>query len=319
MARRRRNDSMLRELRERKYRLRGSGGSGAKLIPNSDSDFAHMARIFANHIEANAERFGIAHEQVANLGERVAAFRDALHKTITHATCGPSATGIKNTARVNAEAIVRTIANLVRVQPLITDVDRLHLNIHKRPQKLKRRECPDVAPVLMFKGSTDPNGSAYGSAKHILEYANDFDRASNAKPRGVARLELFVDLVPPTEPIPVHPGQRRAGQLWYLRSFTTARFEVEPPVLRDGTPMRVCYWGRWADTKGNTGPFSKTCVARVEGDQLMLPGAQQLPVFDERHRRKNVVGRLPQQFGGFQGAVVVESGARYALPEQIER
>jgi len=76
----------------------------------------------------------------------------------------------------------------------------------------------------------------------------------------------------------------------------------------------VCYWGRWADAKGNVGPFSKTCVARVEGDQLALPGAPSVPVFDERHRRKNVVKQLPEQFAGVEAKVVVESGARYALP-----
>jgi hypothetical protein len=33
-----------------------------------------------------------------------------------------------------------------------------------------------------------------------------------------------------------------------------------PPV-----PMLVVYWARWADAKGEVGPFSQTCVARVEG------------------------------------------------------
>jgi hypothetical protein len=64
--------------------------------------------------------------------------------------------------------------------------------------------------------------------------------------------------------------------VWYLRSFSTSRFEVEFPYLSDGTPALVVYWGRWADARGGFGPFSKTCVARVEGG---VPGGMQLPVY----------------------------------------
>ena len=38
--------------------------------------------------------------------------------------------------------------------------------------------------------------------------------------------------------------------------------------MNDGTPRLVVYWARWADARGGVGPFSKTCVARVEGGAL---------------------------------------------------
>jgi hypothetical protein len=37
-------------------------------------------------------------------------------------------------------------------------------------------------------------------------------------------------------------------------------------------PMRVVYWGRWADSTGNVGPFSATAVAWIEGGSTNLPG-----------------------------------------------
>jgi hypothetical protein len=38
-------------------------------------------------------------------------------------------------------------------------------------------------------------------------------------------------------------------------------------------PMRVVYWGRWADSSGEVGPISATCVAWVEGGtDRFLPG-----------------------------------------------
>ena len=91
---------------------------------------------------------------------------------------------------------------------------------------------------------------------------------------GRARLELFVDLVPLNEPIPAHPGERSGGRLWYLRSFTTSRFEVDFPRLVVGdrpVPMRVAYWGRWADSTGGVGPFSQTCVSPLEQSEYALP------------------------------------------------
>lgn len=314
MPRYRRVNHDLKDLRERKYRLRAGGPRGVvKFIPNSDSEFAHMARNFASHIETHAERLPLSNEQVANLSAAVAGFRDALTQTMRARSCGPFATMQKNEARKKAEQIIREVANLLRPHQSLTAEDRFALNLNERPKKTKRRECPQIAPVLLFRGSTSP----HAGARHILQFGNDFDRASTAKPHGAARLELFVELVPPTEPIPSHPGERSGGRLWYLRSFTTSRFEVEYPVLTDemgrSVPMRVCYWGRWADACGGVGPFSQTCVARVEGDQLALPpGGAAVPVFDARHRRQNVVKQLP---GQLHSVVVVESGARFALPE----
>ena len=37
--------------------------------------------------------------------------------------------------------------------------------------------------------------------------------------------------------------------------------------------MRVVYWGRWADSSGNVGPFSATAAGWIEGgSHRLLPG-----------------------------------------------
>lgn len=287
MARRRRIDRDLRERRERKYKLQART---TRFIPDGDSDFAHMARQFANHVAKESHRFGIASEQVEKLSAAVSAYRDALYRATWSDEAGPKATRIKNTAREQAEDIVRAVGRTLRACESITSVDRLLLNMHERAENPKARECPQVAPVLKFIGGEGD--------RHVLEYGNDFDHSSSAKPHGAARLELFVELVPPPQmlpnmrrdiamcdptiagQVPKHPAQWSGGRLWYLGSFTTSRFEVEYPVLNDGTPMLVCYWGRWADARGGVGPFSKTCVARVEGGAYALPE----PMYIGNHR-----------------------------------
>lgn len=333
MARHRYEDHTLKKLRQRKYRLRGGRGARTQFIPDADSDFAHMARTFANHVEENAARFGLAGatEQVAKLRDAVAGFRDALAKTMQPDTCGPKATRTKNEAGRHAKDAVRAVARMLRgVDESLTSVDRMMLNLPERGKRAKRRECPQIAPVLTFKGSTDPYGtSGAGGGRHILEYGNDFDYGSNVKPRGAARLELFVGLVPPewaaAREVPTHPDQLSGRELWYLRSFSTSRFEVQFPVLVGGTPMLVVYWGRWADARGGVGPFSKTCVARVEGGMaapLALPGAQR-KAFIVEHRPQQIESKvvflqtphqLPDHLDGDEAVDVVAAERGRLLP-----
>ncbi len=283
MARRRRRiDRGLKEARQRKYRLRGGKGRTTRFIPDADSEFAQMARHFANHIEKNAERFGIEADTVEQLMKAVAAFRDALSATLVYSSAGPRATRIKKEARRNAEAIVRGVARFLRgaAEESLTSVDRMNLNMPKRAKRARQLACPQIAPILRFISSTDPYRNPALGGRHILEYRNDFDLAGTAKPHGAARLELFVELVPVDEPIPMHPGERSGGRLWYLRSFTTSRFEVDFPRMYDGekpAAMRVVYWGRWADASGGVGPFSQTCAAPVENAPHALTGGARPP------------------------------------------
>jgi len=280
MGRHRYEDHNLKRLRRRKYRLRGGGAGGAaKFIPSGDRDFASMARVFADYAEKDAARFSIAASQIEKLNAAVEAYRSALAATMRSDTEGPRSTRIKNAARQECEAVVRAVARTIRACESLTDVDRMQFNMTARPERAKARSCPQVAPVLTFMGNAD-------GGRHVLKYGNDFDRGSKAKPKGAARLEVFVDLVPPPQlregmpkhiasydptiggQVPVHPMQT-SGRLWYVGSFTTSKFTVPFPVVGDGTPMLVCYWARWADARGGVGPFSQTCVARVEGGTPM--------------------------------------------------
>jgi hypothetical protein len=284
--------------RKRRYRLRSRT---TKFIPDADSDFAHMARTFASYLKRHADRFVLAPEFIAAIDKAVDAYRDALSRTLRPGTCGPMATMRKNTARQEAEQKIRAAARVLRADDSLTGADRLLLRITERPKKLKRRKCPNTTPQLRFVGSTLPDGS--GPGKHILEYCNEFDEKDGAKPHGAVRLELFAEIVPAGEPIPKHPAER-SGRLPYVRSFTTKRMEVEFPIAVDGTPMLVVYWGRWADSKGEVGRFSKTCVARVEGwTSHALPAASQ---------QRAIEGQTMKA----EGEVEVRSDARYFIAER---
>jgi hypothetical protein len=237
-----------------------------KFIPDSDSDFARVARNFAVGISENPEKFFVAPHDSEMITRRVQEFRDALAAAMARGTRTSGNVHRKDQARARAEQIIRRFANQIRVNPDICTADKLLIHIKERPTQLKARKCPQSAPVLQFVGSID--GAQAAMPIHVLRFwafdpmrFKDCQPVKRAKPAGAARLELFVELIDPDEPVPNWPGE--LGRPWYLRSFTKNPIHVEFPMPR--RPMKVVYWARWADATGGVGPWSKTCVARVEG------------------------------------------------------
>ena len=101
---------------------------------------------------------------------------------------------------------------------------------------------------------------------------------------GAERLELFVDLIPPGEPIPTWPGERTGGRMWFLGAFTRSPLKVLYPKCEQ--PMVVVYWGRWASGNNDVGPFSDTLVTRIEGRDLTLIES---PLESERVKQQTII------------------------------
>jgi hypothetical protein len=240
---------------------------GRKFIPNGDLDFATMAEHFARNIAAEPGRYGVAKDDGDALSAAVAAYRAALQACRFGGERSAAATRAKDDARAEAERIIRRLGHLVRSNPRIDAATKILLGIQPRAEKPKVLPCPPEPPRLRFVRALHEGNGA--TPVHELEF-RAWD-CSAAKPPGAVRLELFVDLVPPDEPIPAHPGANHGSRPWYLRSYTRSPVRLTPPIAR--VPMRVVYWGRWADSLGNVGPFGATAVAWIEGGSHQhLPG-----------------------------------------------
>src|SRR5687768_11336593 len=230
-----------------------------KFIPDGDSDFALTGRAFARIIERDPERFMLTSEDAQRIVSAMEEFRRALAVTTAPGGCTKMDTMRKDELRATAKAIVREYGNVIRANPKISQIDKLVLRIKQRPQRAKDRTCPQTPPVLVFKGVVEAGNE--GQKKHVLKFLDAIGCGTRAKPPGAARVELFVELVAPDEPLPTHPGE--LGRAWYLRSFSRSPMVVKFPVPT--TPMKVVYWARWANATGETGPFSKTCEGPVVG------------------------------------------------------
>lgn len=241
---------------------------GDKFIPSADGAFAQMAGLFAGTIAREPGRFHVSTEQANALTAVVEGFRELVAACYSPARRTQVTTSRKNAARAEAERAVRRTANRVRADETIDESAKVALGIRARSTRPKIAPCPQEPPKLSFARALHEGGPS--TAMHELTF-QAIAWNGGSRPAGAVRLELFVDLVSPDEEIPTHPGENLGGRLWYLRSYTRSPIRLVPPTTR--VPMRVVYWGRWADSTGNVGPFSKTAVGWVEGgNAAMLPG-----------------------------------------------
>jgi hypothetical protein len=228
-----------------------------KFIPNGDLDFATKAECFARTLLAEPERYDVPRGEAEALDAAVKRYRATLQATRSGGR-SQAATRAKEDARGEAEQIMRRLGHLVRLNKRIDAPSKILLGIRERTARPKMTPCPQEPPRLRFVRALHQAGA---SPRHELSFTSyDMKRA---RPDGAVRLELFVDLVSPDEPIPSHPGANLGGRPWYLRSFTRTPIVLAPPMPR--VPMRVLYWGRWADSAGGVGPFGATCAAWIEG------------------------------------------------------
>jgi hypothetical protein len=246
-----------------------------KFIPDGDSDFARMARIFADVINRDPSRYLMSVEDCKAIADAVAEYRDALAANTSRYTRSMKTVALKDDSRSRAEKLIREAGNFIRASLKIDELSKKRAGVNPRPGKTRRRTVPQTAPALSFAGPVPFTNTVDGM--HVIRFRDPLGKdSSDAKPAGAVRMELYYDLVPINEPIPAYPGQRTGGVKLYLRSFTRSPLTVKYP--KADQPMRVVYWGCWADATGEQGPFSPTLATRVEGvDQCWnaLPGRKE--------------------------------------------
>jgi hypothetical protein len=219
-----------------------------------------MANAFASNLGKDPGRYHVSQADADELRTCVDRYREALQASRSGERTATK-TRIKDEARASAEAIIRRLAHVIRANPKIDAIVKMGVGLRERVAKAKQLPVPQEPPRLRFVQALHLGNGAV--PMHELAFMS-LDH--KPKPPGAVRMELFVDLVPPEEPIPTHPGANLASRPWYLRSFTRSPIKLVPPMAR--LPMRVVYWGRWADSAGNVGPFSATTSAWIEGGMM---------------------------------------------------
>ena len=227
-----------------------------KFLPDAHRHFHARAEAFATTLAADPDRWGFTAERVDYIARLVMRFSDAHQKCYGKVTRTVVAIKERDARRVEAEREIRAAARMIRVDDSISEADKIALGIHERPTKLKKRRCPRTQPDMQYAGSRW--SAKKGREVHVLKF-RESQATHKAKPRGAVRVEIFYAWIEMGEKVPRQPDERAR----YLRSYTRTPIEVEFPV--PPRPMLLVYWGRWADSRGEVGPFSKTVRARPEG------------------------------------------------------
>src|SRR5439155_27222756 len=174
-----------------------------RFIPDGDPEFANLARAFAEQIASDPARFHLSDEDAQRIGQAVVEFRDALAKARHRHSRSMATTLLKDEARAKAEAIVRKYGNLIRLNDQISSADKIAVGVRERSKPVRRTRNDLPAPSLRFAGTTG-EGTMLGH-KHILRFYDGSDNVRRSRPQGAVRLELFVELVAPGEPMPQGP------------------------------------------------------------------------------------------------------------------
>lgn len=217
-------------------------------IPRPDAEFLAWANQYVAAVEQWWADQGF---DPAGLNELIKARDDwnaayPAHVQARHAAL--SATQAKDAFRRAFERQIRPVAALVQASPATSDADRAAMGITVRDTSPSPAPAPASAPRTRI--------DAPARLTHTLRLADAATPTRRARPRGVARAEVYVALTPPHEPPPASPGAYR-----YVASVTggTTTLGFEP--AQGG--LQAHYLTRWIATSGTPGPWSETASATV--------------------------------------------------------
>lgn len=224
-------------------------------FPRADADFAAAVAHYYDAVEAWWTGMGLDPADLNDLKDAVNQWKAAYPAHVAAQAAARAATRAKDAARAEVEAAARPITNFIQAFPKTTDADRAEIGITVRGVPGAGAGNITSAPVALIDSGQ--------RLTHTLRLSDGSTPTRRARPRGVARAEVFVALTDPHEPAPPLPTDTTAvrGAYRYIGSVTdgtaTLTFESE------SGGRQAHYIARWITTAGHPGPWSETASATV--------------------------------------------------------
>jgi hypothetical protein len=253
---------------------------GTRLFSNNDVKAAAQVKGFAGTIAREPQRYGILAEDAGALLAAAERFAATLRKARFAGSRSTIATREKNEARAEAKRLMERAARSIRVNENVTPIMLHELGMQPAAQRRRRHAVPQESPRLRFVRALHEGGAA--SPVHELEFGVPGGHR-NRKAEGAVRLELYMALVPPDGEVPERISSVYGEHPLHLGGFTRSPSRVEPRIAN--VPMLIVYWGRWVGSNNDLGPWSATCIARIEGwpqhvSRLMMGSRRPAPLMD---------------------------------------
>ncbi len=214
-------------------------------IPSDDHNFLAWAQAFSGGISADPLRYMLTSGIATAIAATVTTFQDALAVTDSKATRTEPAVAAKDIARFGCESLCRQYAIIIKDNAGIAPEDKIAIGVRPPNSHREPIDAPNTSPLINVLGN--------GPGQQTLRYADATTPDSRAKPFGYANLQLFLG-VGTEESMPL-------SQCQFYGAFTRNPIDVDFDETQDG--QVATYYARWANQKGEVGPWSVPISFRI--------------------------------------------------------
>lgn len=219
----------------------------ADYIPSGDAEFDAFATNLKTYVNANLAEFGLVAADVEPVNAAQVAWDAAFPAVAPAEAAARAAVQAKNTARESFTAAIRALVKVIQAKPSVSDESRQAIGITV-PDDIKTPVgVPTTAPVGRIE--------QLNRLQHTIHFADSDSPTSKAKPAGVRGCQIWVKVG--------SPAPTSASEMQYLATDTRTPYVAQFEGIDIG--KTACYWLRWENTKGQTGPWSAPVSATITG------------------------------------------------------
>ncbi|MDR1180838.1 MAG: hypothetical protein LBL13_02525 [Bacteroidales bacterium] len=212
-------------------------------IPKKDSELASWCANFTLKVAANASKWEISPEEIAELQDSYEAFV-LLQKKADSPDRTTVIVAEKNAARKKLIGCIRTLAGFRLKNPIITDAERIDMGLHVR----------DTTPTNLDVPKTRPEATIEVMDFRRLKISfHDQGSTKNAKPYGIDGAVIICAA------LDAPPKDRSALNRSMLVTRTPYIIECTEEERGKTLYVSVC----WQNKKGQKGPWSEIISAIV--------------------------------------------------------
>lgn len=217
-------------------------------IPRPDSSFDAWSINFWASLSNWWTEQGWDPASIKDVEIAIAAWHEAYAAHVAAQAAAEAARQAKDAARRAAQAAIRPVVAQVQVMPEVDNAVRAQLGISLRDATRTPAPAPVSAPTALVTSAA--------RLTHRLRLVDPATPTRRARPKGVARAELYVVLTSPADPAPSDIAAYR-----YVESVTDGATTLSFAPADGG--KQAHYITRWVNTTGEKGPWSDATSATV--------------------------------------------------------
>lgn len=208
-------------------------------LPAADAKFNNWIQNFSTLISASPASYGLTAGDASNIASAAAAWASAYAMVTSPTTKTAHTVSAKNTARVNAHAVVRPYAQNISLNAGVSSSNKIAVGVNPRTSTPAPITPPTSSPVLTVQSAANLS---------LILRARDSAASPSvkAKPYGVTRAQVHfvVSATPVTDP----------ALLTEVSSQTKTPFVLNFNAADAGKQVYVA--ARWATRTGAFSPWS---------------------------------------------------------------